>query len=77
MKHNTIKTELKSKGWSYRKASILLQVGASYLCRVANGIHQSRRLELKIQRLPNYADFIARFPTFFENKRRHRKISNN
>jgi len=73
MKDTAIKNELKRKGWSYRKASILLQVGASYLCRVVNGVHKSNRLTQKIQRLPNYSEFVAKFPTYFENKRR--KIS--
>lgn len=74
MKQNKIKIELKNKGWSYRKASLLLQVGASYICRVANGIHKSRRLETKINRLPNYSDFVAKHPTFFENKRNKTKL---
>ncbi len=75
-KDTNIKKELKCKGWSYRRAAPLLEVHWEHLYMVANGKRKSHRLELKIQRLPNYSEFVAKFPTYFENKRRRpRKLS--
>ena len=73
MKETEIKKELKNKGWSYRRAAPLLEVHWEHLYMVANGKRKSRRLELKIQRLPNYSEFVAKHPTFFENKRNRKQ----
>ena len=77
MKETEIKKELKQKGWSYRKAALILRVHYVYLCNFANGVYKSRRLETKIQRLPNYSEFVAKFPTYFENKRRRKLTTKN
>ena len=73
MKDTAIKKELRRKGWSYRQAAPVLGVHYVYLCNFANGIYQSHRLTKKIQRLPNYSDFVAKHPTFFENKRNRKQ----
>ena len=52
MKETIIKKILREKGWSYRRAAPVLGVDYAYLCRVANGFYQSRRLALKILQLP-------------------------
>lgn len=52
MKETIVKKILKEKGWSYRSAAQVLGVTYQYLSDVANGIHTSRRLAVKIIELP-------------------------
>jgi len=46
------KVELKSKGYSYRKAAPLLGIRYESLCRVLNGQFQNRRVLRLIPTLP-------------------------
>lgn len=47
------RTELKRKGWSYRRAAKPLGVHYSHLCLVLTGKRQSRRLLAAIRQLPS------------------------
>ncbi len=50
-KDTKIKINLKAKGWSYRKAAKRLGITYQYLCDTANGKHQSKRLERRVEAL--------------------------
>lgn len=47
------KEELKSKGWSYRKAAPYLNVTYQHVCLVLAGKRESQRLLRLISKLPN------------------------
>lgn len=48
-----IKRELQRKGWSYRRAAPVLGIHWVYLCGLANGKYNSKRLKLKVLQMPH------------------------
>ncbi len=48
-----MKLELIRKGWSYRRAAPILGVTYQYLSDCANGVHNSKRLKLKVLQMPH------------------------
>lgn len=75
MKDTWAKKELVRKGWSYRKAAVVLDITYQYLCDVCNGVHTSIRLNGRISNLPNYSDFLSANPDFFAKNKHTRALN--
>ncbi len=46
------KASLKRKGWSYRRAAVVLEVSFPHLAKVMSGARASERLLVRIMHLP-------------------------